>query len=100
MIEILLAISVLINCAAVFYSVRLARRLITVATNIDAVYETFDVFRMHVEAVHEAEMFYGDQTLQALIDHSKSVLDTLEDYSDLMEMVDAEEEGDGEEEEQ
>ena len=45
------------------------------------------------------KQFYGDQTLQALIDHSKSVLDTLEDYDDLMEMVDAEEEGDGEEEE-
>ena len=99
MIEILLILSAILNCAAIFYAVRLARRLITVATNIDAVYETFSIFRVHVEAVHEAEMFYGDQTLQALIDHSKSVLDALDDYGDLMEMVEIEEEGNAEEEE-
>ena len=97
MFEVLLIISVLFNCVLIFYAVRLARRMITVATNIDAVYETFEVFRSHAEAVHESEMFYGDQSLQALIQHSKSVLDTLEDYNDLMEMVQITEEGDAEE---
>jgi hypothetical protein len=63
------------------------------------VYETFDVFRSHVSGVHESEMFYGDQTLQSLIDHSKSVLDTLDEYSDIMAMVEIEEEVDAEEEE-
>jgi hypothetical protein len=43
-------------------------------------------------------MFYGDQTLQAMIDHSKAVLDTLDEYSDLMELVAIEEGEDATEE--
>ena len=62
-------------------------------------YEVFGVFRAHVEQIHEAEMFYGDQTLQALIDHSKSVLESLDEYEDLMALVTVEEEGYAEEEE-
>ena len=99
MIEAILAISVVLNGLLAFYAVRLARRLLTVATNIDSVYEIFDTFRLHVEQIHEAEMFYGDQTLQALIQHSKAVLDSLDDYEDLMALVEIEEEGDAEEEE-
>ena len=99
MIEVLLAVSVFLNALLVFYAVRLARRLFVVASNIDSVYEMFDVFRIHVEQIHEAEMFYGDQNLQALIQHSKGVLESLDDYSDLMAMVEIEEEGDAEEEE-
>ena len=98
MIEFLLLISVVLNFLLIFYAVRLAKRLLTVATNIEVVYESFDVFRLHVEAIHESEMFYGDQTLQSLIQHSKSILDMLEDYTDLMEMVEIEEETDAEEE--
>tara|TARA_Y100000114_G_scaffold135064_1_gene135708 strand:- start:361 stop:660 length:300 start_codon:yes stop_codon:yes gene_type:complete len=99
MIETFLIISAIFNVVLGFYAVRLARRLLTVATNIDAVYQIFDVFREHVEQIHEAEMFYGDQTLQALIEHSKGVLDSLDEYDDLMAMVDVEEDEDAEEEE-
>ena len=96
--EILLVISVAINAFLVFYAARLARRLFVVAANIEDVYNTFDIFRQHVEQIHEAEMFYGDQTLQTLIDHSKEVLSVLENYEDLMEMVIVEEEEDEKEE--
>ena len=99
MIEVMLVLSVVLNCLLGFYAVRLARRLLTVAINIDAVYEVFDTFRLHVEQIHEAEMFYGDQTLQALIQHSKGVLDSLDDYADLMALVEIEEEGYAEKEE-
>ena len=44
-------------------------------------------------------MFYGDQTLQVLINHSKEVLDSLEEYGDIMALVEIEEDGDAEEEE-
>jgi len=99
MIELFLVLSMVFNGFLVFYAIRLARRLLTVATNIDTVYQIFDNFREHVEQIHEAEMFYGDQTLQALIDHSKEVLDSLEEYNDIMALVEIEEDGDAEEEE-
>ncbi len=99
MIEVLLLFSVIANAALVVVAVRLARRLLTVGSNIDTVYELMDSFRSHVEQVHEAEMFYGDQTLQAMIDHSKALLDALDEYSDIMELVSIEEGEDATEEE-
>ena len=68
-----------------------------VGTNLEAIYNIMYTFRSHVEQIHEAEMFYGDQTLQALIDHSKELLDELDKYEDLMQIVGPEQvEGDAE----
>jgi hypothetical protein len=98
MIETLFVLSIMMNITLAVCSVKFARRLLTVGTNIDTVYEIMDSFRSHVEQVHEAEMFYGDQTLQAMIDHSKELLSTLDEYSDLMELVSIEEGEDATEE--
>ena len=100
MIEAMLLVFVVLTFLLAFYSVRLARRLFVVGTNLEAVYSIMYAFRTHVEQIHEAEMFYGDQTLQALIDHSKELLDELDKYEDLMQIVGPEEqvEGDAEEE--
>ena len=99
MIELALVLSVVFNCVLLFYAIRIARRLLVVASNMDSIMEVMTVFKEHVEQVHEAEMFYGDQTLQALIQHSKDVIETLQEHEDLMQMVSIEEEGDAEEEE-
>jgi hypothetical protein len=100
MIEAMLFVFVVLTFLLALYSVRLARRLFVVGTNLEAVYSIMYAFRTHVEQIHEAEMFYGDQTLQALIDHSKELLDELDKYEDLMQIVGPEEqvEGDAEEE--
>ena len=39
-------------------------------------------FIEHLERIHELEMFYGDENLQSLIDHSKSLING---YIDLQE---------------
>lgn len=98
MIETLFALSMVLNAVLALCAIRFARRLLTVGSNIDTVYEMMNSFRSHVEQVHEAEMFYGDQTLQAMMDHSKELLNTLEEYSDLMELVSIEEGEDATEE--
>jgi len=98
-IEILLVVFAVLVLVLGFYATRLARRLFVVGTNLEAVYNIMYAFRLHVEQIHEAEMFYGDQTLQALIDHSKELLDELDKYEDLMQIVGPEQvEGDAEEE--
>ena len=87
MLEILISVSVLFNLLLIYYSVSAARRLYLVATNIQALYDVLSSYRSHVESLHESEMFYGDQTLQALMEHSTQVLDEMDSYEDLMVMV-------------
>ena len=100
MLEILLVASVALNAGLLYFSVRLARRIFTVGTNLEALYGIIFSFRKHVEQVHESEVFYGDQTLQALILHSNQMLDELDNYEDLMQIVGLEEEGEEEVEEE
>ena len=40
--------------------------------------DVFEQFTIHAEGVYQLEMFYGDETLQALIDHSKDVLEEID----------------------
>ena len=99
-IEIVLVVSIMLNLFLLLYSTRVARRIYVAGTNMEALYGAFASFRAHVEEVHEAEMFYGDQTLQSLIQHSKDVVDLLEVHGDLMEMVVEEELGEEDAEEE
>ena len=57
-------------------------------------------FKAHVEKVHESEMFYGDQTLQNLMEHSKVILEELKKHEDLDTLVLYEQEEENFEEEE
>jgi hypothetical protein len=80
---ILLFISVVLNIFAFAYSIRAARRLLIVDTNLEGIEETFSSFKSHLEVLYESEVFYGDESLKALIDHSNMVLDEIEKYDNL-----------------
>ena len=44
-------------------------------------FERIDSFKEHIEKIHELEMFYGDETLQGMIQHSKELSEYLEGLS-------------------
>lgn len=48
---------------------------------------TFNIkqFNNHLSEVHELEMFYGDETLTSLIEHSKQVKSSLEELVFIVE---------------
>ena len=85
--EAILAVSIIINIVLVYYSSIVARRLYLAATNLEALDNIISSFLDHVKTVHEMEMFYGDQTLQSLIDHSTLILEELDAYEDIMNVL-------------
>ncbi len=93
-----LFVSILLNIIACSYSVYAARRLLVVDSNIEGIQENFVAFREHLEGLYETEMFHGDPSLQALIEHSKLVLDEVDKYENLFTLV-LEEETEDEKEE-
>jgi len=44
---------------------------------IEQVSSSVGEFSSHLSSIHEMEMFYGDQTLKALIEHASSLSDQL-----------------------
>lgn len=85
MIEtIIMAISLVVNFGLILY----ARWLIKIlqvkeeeATNIS---EIVAEYVAHVKSVHEMEMFYGDNTLNSLIEHGTSLVEKVENLEYIL----------------
>jgi hypothetical protein len=45
-------------------------------------------FTEHLDAVHGMETFYGDQTLQALLEHSTLVVTMLQEFDEIYTIAD------------
>lgn len=77
---IILAISVLLNAFLMWYAVKAALMVSSLTSNLEDLREVLDNFADHVDQVHEMEMFYGDETLQHLLKHSKDLSGIIRDY--------------------
>ena len=68
-----------INLLAVFYIRWLLRIIETINTDVGNVSNLISAFSSHANSLHELEMFYGDETLKTLIDHSRELISKLDD---------------------
>lgn len=92
MIETFLIISVLSNIVFVFYSRWLIKILRAREEDVNQLADNIAEYVGHVKAVHEMEMFYGDQTLQSLIQHGTSMVEKIEQFDFLLNDIEEEEE--------
>ena len=78
-------ISLTINIVLVVLLVVICRRALETYSRIEESFMAIESFREHLDIVHGLETFYGDDTLGALIEHSKELSDFLreaqEEYS-------------------
>jgi len=81
-LSIVLSISLFFNGLMYWYSRQLTAKLAFIYDNIGDVSEIIANYRVHLKSVYSMEMFYGDETLQFLMDHTRSIGSLLEDYED------------------
>ena len=70
MIEIVLCLSVIVNLALMWYGFLLLKKVIYVSGNTSEIIDAVEGFRTHLDGVYELELFYGDETLKSLLDHT------------------------------
>ena len=104
-LTIALAISAGLNVVLYWLAREQSSRLSTIADNSSDLIELISSFREHVKAVYSLDSFYGDETLQGLLDHARALGLILENqYGDLnalseeIEYEEVEEAQDGEKE--
>jgi len=73
-LSIFLCISVAINGLLIWYIRGLIRQLLAFSENVADLERHLDEFDTHLGGVHDLEMFYGDETLEGLIQHSKFIV--------------------------
>jgi hypothetical protein len=94
----LLYISILANILLMWYAYQFVIENNKIEEDISSLFDNTEDFVKHLEQIHELEMYYGDQNLQNLINHSKNLInqyvDIQEKYYDVEIEFDEDEEGD------
>ena len=99
MIYLLLAVSALLNVMLVWYSRKIVVDLSDLSQEVEEVIADLDVYHKHVERIYNLETFYGDETLRALLEHSKAVSERVKDFTTLFSQLEDEEVIEGQEDE-
>jgi len=79
-LSLVLTISTLANVGLILYVRATLLRLLYVSEELGDLQDMINSFANHVKKVYELEMFYGDQTLQALMEHAISFNEQLETF--------------------
>jgi hypothetical protein len=90
-LSIFLFLSVCLNILIIWYARKITNQFVYLADNITDLENTLTVFEQHLNGVYELEMFYGDDTLEALISHSKAVVNKMKDFNDSFSLDSGEE---------
>tara|TARA_R100001594_G_scaffold39278_2_gene70759 strand:+ start:308 stop:637 length:330 start_codon:yes stop_codon:yes gene_type:complete len=89
-IMVILALSVVLNIFFGWYCRKVILELYDISENLKDLTEEIVSFDSHLKSVHDLEVFYGDETLGSLMQHSTSITDTLEDFVEIYGLFDEE----------
>ena len=82
---IALSISELVNLFFLWFAREQSQRISYVSQNVGDLLELLESYRMHLRRVYSMDMFYGDETLQHLMEHTSALVKLLEDeYNDVL----------------
>ena len=97
-IVLALVSSIALNGVLLWYMIKLLDKLYYIQDNTDAILSVNDGFKEHLQGLNEMEMYYGDETLTGLLEHSKHVVEQMEIFGEVL--VDLEQVEDDEETEE
>tara|TARA_B100000214_G_C23441485_1_gene389422 strand:+ start:7 stop:432 length:426 start_codon:yes stop_codon:yes gene_type:complete len=82
LMPLLLSLSVVGIVILVWYIIKLRKELTSVSKDLEQFFKKIDDYEKHVDQIHGMEMFYGDQTLQGLIRHSREMINEIIDLQE------------------
>lgn len=92
--SIALLVSISLNIFMFWYGRAILEDFYYMSDNLGSLIEQIILFSEHLRSVHELEMFYGDEILGGLIRHSKDLVETVQDFVEIVELFEADEETD------
>ncbi len=87
----ILVLSTIFNIGVFIYARAAIIQLLTVSEELGDLQQMTNAFAAHTKAVYEMDMFYGDQTLQTLMEHAASFNEQLETFEYIYSLTEAEE---------
>tara|TARA_R100000406_G_scaffold6683_1_gene4333 strand:- start:1480 stop:1860 length:381 start_codon:yes stop_codon:yes gene_type:complete len=86
---IALFLSIMLNVFLVWFGREQSQRLTFVSQNLNDLIEIISNYKEHLRKVYSLEMFYGDETLKFLMEHTNAVVQLLEtEYGQIIDITD------------
>ena len=79
-----LIMSIILNIFGLWYIRGILSRLAWISQNINDLVQIIQVYRTNLENIQKLDQFYGDQEIKSLVLHTSSLLDVLEDYTEVV----------------
>ena len=98
-----LYLSLLINLGLMWYLKKIMEKSGDLENDVIDTVKQIEEFSSHIEELHELEMYYGDENLQKLIEHSRELINDFVDFQARhfdVEVVEEEEQEEDQAEEQ
>jgi hypothetical protein len=86
----MLFVSLILNIGIFTYARAAVVRLLSVSEELGDLQQMIDAFAKHLKAVYELDSFYGDQTLESLLNHAVSFNDQLETFEFIYSLTEQE----------
>lgn len=86
-LSIILTLSILINVFLVLYLRIILAKLLFVSENLGDLEQMIVNFNNHLASVYELETFYGDDTLQHLLEHVGDLSEQLQEFEDIFSLT-------------
>ena len=91
MIYLLLTTSFALNVILIWYSKKMVNDLSDLSLEVEEVIADLNIYHKHVEQVYNLQTFYGDETLKALLSHSRAVSERVKNFTTLFSNLEDEE---------
>lgn len=91
MIWLVLFLSVALNCFLLWYVFNMLRLNTLIYESVRLMKERVVAYGNHIGKINNMETYYGDTTIQSMADHTKQIVENLDEFLQSMETGENEE---------
>jgi len=84
-------VSIILNIGLAVYVRAAISRLVLISEELGDLQDMINSFLNHIKQVYEMDMFYGDQTLQSLLEHAREFSIQMESFEYIYSLTDEDE---------
>ena len=88
-LSVSLLVSVLLNIGILTYARNVVVKLLSVSEELGDMKVMIDTFYNHLVSIYQMETFYGDETLEFLVEHTRSLAEQLDTFEYIYSLTEA-----------
>lgn len=85
MIWVFLILSLILNGFFIWYVFNMLKLNSLIFENVRLIKERIVLFNNHVSKIYSMETYYGDDTIKSMVDHSKQLVENMDEFLQTME---------------